>query len=133
MPGSSGGPIVDGEGRLLGINTNRLGYGFYLAIAAGDALRDAGRIARTRRGADRAGGWASGLAPCARRAAAAARRGPARASGLLVREVEEGSPAEQAGIAEGDLIVERRRPRDRLRGRPLRRSGHGEAERRIPS
>jgi len=26
--------------------------------------------------------------------------------GLLVREVEEGSPAEKAGIAEGDLIVE---------------------------
>ena len=26
--------------------------------------------------------------------------------GLLVREVEEGSPAEKSGIAEGDLIVE---------------------------
>ena len=27
-------PIVDGDGRLLGINTNRLGSGFYQAIAA---------------------------------------------------------------------------------------------------
>ena len=34
MPGSSGGPVVDLAGNLLGINTNRLGNGFYLAIAA---------------------------------------------------------------------------------------------------
>src|SRR4029079_935798 len=34
LPGSSGGPIVDGAGKLLGINTNRLGSGFYQAIAA---------------------------------------------------------------------------------------------------
>ena len=40
LPGSSGGPIVDGQGRLLGINTNRLGKGFYQAIAADQALRD---------------------------------------------------------------------------------------------
>ncbi len=38
-PGSSGGPIVDSEGRLLGLNTNRLGEGFYLALPADEALR----------------------------------------------------------------------------------------------
>ena len=32
MPGSSGGPLVNVAGELLGINTNRLGSGFYLAI-----------------------------------------------------------------------------------------------------
>ncbi len=42
LPGSSGGPVLDGEGRLLGINTNRLGEGFYLAIPADAALR--GRV-----------------------------------------------------------------------------------------
>ncbi len=105
MPGSSGGPIVDGQGRLLGINTNRLGSGFYQSIAASDALRakvDAlGRgEAPTRR---RLG---VGLAPS--HVAQQLRRavGLPERSGLLVREVEEGSPAEQAGIAEGDLIVE---------------------------
>nr|MDJ0925936.1 S1C family serine protease [Acidimicrobiia bacterium] len=44
LPGSSGGPIVDESGKLLGINTNRLGEGFYLAIAADDGLRQ--RVAR---------------------------------------------------------------------------------------
>ncbi len=48
MPGSSGGPVVDLEGNLLGINTNRLGNGFYLAIAADAALRD--RVAALGRG-----------------------------------------------------------------------------------
>src|SRR5579871_362119 len=39
LPGSSGGPVLNGAGELLGINTNRLGEGFYLAIPADEALR----------------------------------------------------------------------------------------------
>ena len=39
LPGSSGGPIVNAEGRLLGLNTHRLGEGFYLAIPADETLR----------------------------------------------------------------------------------------------
>ncbi len=105
MPGSSGGPIVDGEGHLLGINTNRLGSGFYQAIAAGDALRS--RVELLGRGeAPTRRRLGVGLAPS--HVAQQLRRAvglPERA-GLLVREVEEGSPAEKAGIAEGDLIVE---------------------------
>jgi len=105
MPGSSGGPIVDVEGRLLGINTNRLGSGFYLAIAAGEALR--AKVDALGRGeAPSRRRLGVGLAPS--HVAQQLRRAvglPERA-GLLVREVEEGSPAERAGIAEGDLIVE---------------------------
>jgi serine protease Do len=104
MPGSSGGPIVGLDGTLLGINTNRIGHGFYQAIAADAALRD--RIAALGRGESptqrRLG---VGLAPShvARRLRRAV--GLPERDGLLVREVEDGSPAEKAGIAEGDLIV----------------------------
>ncbi len=104
-PGSSGGPIVDGEGRLLGINTNRLGSGFYQAIAAGEAVRarvDAlGRGERPHRRRLGVGLAPSHVAQQLRRAVGLPER-----VGLLVREVEGGSPAARAGIAEGDLLVE---------------------------
>ena len=48
LPGSSGGPVLNAAGQLLGINTNRLGEGFYLAIPADEALR--GRIDALARG-----------------------------------------------------------------------------------
>src|SRR5580700_9509016 len=48
LPGSSGGPVLNAAGHLLGINTNRLGEGFYLAIPADEALR--GRIDALGRG-----------------------------------------------------------------------------------
>src|ERR1700729_3447684 len=43
LPGSSGGPVLDAGGQLLGINTNRLGEGFYLAIPADETLRSRAR------------------------------------------------------------------------------------------
>lgn len=104
MPGSSGGPVVDVAGRLLGINTNRLGNGFYLAIAADASLRD--RVAALGRGqAPQRRRLGVGLAPAhvARRLRRAV--GLEERDGLLVREVEDDSPAARAGIAEGDLIV----------------------------
>src|SRR5690606_36588775 len=104
MPGSSGGPIVDLDGRLLGINTNRLGSGFYLALAADGGVR--GGVAARGRGEEptrrRLG---VGIAPA--HVARGLRRAVGRPErdGLLVREVEQGSAAARAGIAEGDLIV----------------------------
>jgi serine protease Do len=105
LPGSSGGPIVDADGRLLGINTNRLGSGFYLAIATGAELR--ARVEALARGeAPQPRRLGVGLAPA--RVARHLRRavGLPERDGLLVRDVEEGSPAAAAGMAEGDLIVE---------------------------
>jgi serine protease Do len=104
MPGSSGGPIVSLEGRLLGINTNRIGHGFYQAIATDAAV--ATRVSALGRGESpsrrRLG---VGLAPAhvARRLRRAV--GLPERDGLLVREVEDDSAAAAAGIAEGDLIV----------------------------
>ena len=104
MPGSSGGPVVDLSGNLLGINTNRLGNGFYLAIAADAALRD--RVTALGRGeSPKRRRLGVGLAPS--HVARQLRRavGLAERDGLLVREVEDDSPAAKAGIVEGDLLV----------------------------
>ncbi len=104
MPGSSGGPVVDLEGNLLGINTNRLGNGFYLAIAADAALAEkVNALGRGESPTRRRLGV--GLAPA--HVARQMRRavGLPERDGLLVREVEEDSPAAMAGITEGDLIV----------------------------
>jgi serine protease Do len=104
LPGSSGGPVLNAAGQLLGINTNRLGEGFYLAIPADEALR--GRIDALARGESvRPPQLGVAIAPghVARRLRRAV--GLPDADGLLIREVAEDSPAARAGLARGDLIV----------------------------
>ena len=102
--GSSGGPVVDADGRLLGINTNRLGEGFYLALPAGQELRT--RVDRLAQGdvpARRRLGVALVPSPAARHLRKAV--GLPERDGVLVRAVEEGSPAEASGLREGDLLT----------------------------
>jgi serine protease Do len=103
-PGSSGGPIVDGAGALIGINTNRLGEGFYLALPADAALR--GRVDQLGRG-ESVSRPRLGVAVAPAYVARRLRRsvGLSERDGLLVRGVEDGSAAARAGIQEGDLIV----------------------------
>jgi S1-C subfamily serine protease len=104
LPGSSGGPIVNADGQLLGLNTNRLGEGFYLAIPADETLRaqvDAlGRGESAQRARLGIGVVPTHVARRMRRAV-----GLPDADGLLVRLVEDNSPASRAGLAQGDLIV----------------------------
>jgi len=103
--GSSGGPVLDGSGRVVGINTHRPGDGLYLARTAGAGLRArVEELAQGKSPARRRLGV--GLAPphVARRLRAAVGLEPRE--GLLVREVAEASPAAEAGILAGDLIVE---------------------------
>jgi serine protease Do len=104
LPGSSGGPVVDAAGQLLGINTNRLGEGFYLAIPADEALR--GRVDALGRG-ESATPPRLGIAIAPGHVARRLRRavGLPEVEGLLIREVTEPSPAARAGLAQGDLIV----------------------------
>jgi S1-C subfamily serine protease len=104
LPGSSGGPIVDAAGQLLGINTNRLGEGFYLAIPADETLRSrADALGRGESAARPQLGIAIAPGHVARRLRRAV--GLPEADGVLIREVAEGSPAARAGLAQGDLIV----------------------------
>jgi serine protease Do len=104
LPGSSGGPVLDVGGQLLGINTNRLGEGFYLAIPADEALRSrADALARGESAAQPQLGIAIAPGHVARRLRRAV--GLPDAEGVLIRDVTEGSPAARAGLAQGDLIV----------------------------
>jgi len=104
LPGSSGGPVLDAAGRLLGINTNRLGEGFYLAIPADEALR--GRVDALASG-ESVEPPQLGVAIAPGHVARRMRRavGLPDAEGLLVHKVVEDSPAAHAGLARGDLIV----------------------------
>lgn len=112
VPGSSGSALVDTEGKLLGLNTNRLGGGFYLALPADESLRT--RVTALQRGESMERPQL-GIAIAPSRVARHLRRavGLPEQDGVLVREVEEDSAAARAGIAEGDLIVE-------AAGRPIR-------------
>src|ERR1700735_175625 len=104
LPGSSGGPVLTAGGELLGINTNRLGEGFYLAIPADQAWRDrAGALARGESAATPRLGIAIAPGHVARRLRRAV--GLPDVDGLLIRDVTDDSPAARGGLAPGDLIV----------------------------
>jgi serine protease Do len=103
-PGSSGSALLDEEARLVGLNTNRIGEGFYLALPATAELR--GRVDALARGeSPRRERLGVAIAPghVARRLRRSV--GLPERAGVLVRGVEQGSPAEAAGIQAGDLIV----------------------------
>ena len=102
--GSSGGPLVDAEGSLVGINSLRLDGGLILAVPAAAAVKE--RVLLLARG-EAAAPHRLGVAIAPPRVARRLRSAvglPERA-GLLVRGVEEGGPADSAGVEKGDLIV----------------------------
>jgi serine protease Do len=102
--GSSGGPLVDLHGRLLGINTMRVDGGLILAIPADEQLRE--RVEALGRG-ETPRRVRLGVAIAPPRVARRLRRavGLPERDGVLVRAVEDGSAAERAGIERGDLLV----------------------------
>ena len=108
-PGFSGGPLVNVEGKILGVNTSGLGGGRPLAIPNTTVNRTVEQL------------LAKGYVP---RPYLGAALQPVRipdsvrsslkssAGGLIVLHVETGGPAEKAGIVLGDVIVE-------LEGKPV--------------
>ena len=123
-PGNSGGPLIDLAGRLVGITSVKLAFtpqgtptqGLGFAIPASTV---AARVAQFReeatnpRAAARRAESGEGTSPSARRlfglqiqalTPELARTFGARATGVVVSEVEPGSPAAQAGFRQGMLI-----------------------------
>jgi S1-C subfamily serine protease len=101
-PGNSGGALVDGHGRAVGINTAVAGVGLGLAVPINattrrivSALMRDGRVRRAWIGI------AGGARPLPPRVAASLGRDQA----VEVVEVIDGSPAARAGLRSEDLIV----------------------------
>ena len=105
-PGNSGGALVDVEGRLIGINTaifsqsgGSVGIGFAIptSLVRGvlQAARNGGRVIRP---------WL-GAAGQEVTSEIAGNLRLARPEGVLVKEVEPGSPAAEAGLRVGDVIL----------------------------
>ncbi|WP_052665589.1 S1C family serine protease [Nitriliruptor alkaliphilus] len=102
--GSSGGPIVDVQGRVVGIDTHRRGDGFYLALPSSPVL--AARIDALGRGeapVRRRLGVAVATSEVALRLRAAVGLPPR--DGVLIRDIDEDGPGAAAGLRVGDLLV----------------------------
>jgi serine protease Do len=100
--GSGGGPLVNADGAVLGLNALRTDPGFLFAIGTG-AVRPA--VERLLAGESETRTLGVAVAPprVARRLRRAV--GLPERDGLLVRDVKDGSAAQAAGVQVGDLIV----------------------------
>ncbi|MFZ0709645.1 MAG: trypsin-like peptidase domain-containing protein [Terrimicrobiaceae bacterium] len=110
-PGNSGGPLVNLEGEIIGINNSisPQGQGIGFAIPSNtvrrvfESIRDHGRFIRPWFGA-----YMRSLTP-----QLAQQLGLPDAAGVLVMLTYEGSPAEKGDVKSGDVIIE-------FNGKPIR-------------
>lgn len=104
-PGNSGGPLVTSRGDVIGVNTAVIlpAQGICFAIAINTAKFVAGRLIKEGRIRRSYLGIGGQTAPLHRRLIRF--YGLAVDSGILVVNVEPNSPAHQAGLRDGDVIV----------------------------
>ena len=104
-PGNSGGPLVTTRGEVIGINTAMIlpAQGLCFAIASNTARFVASRLMRDGRLRRSYIGVGGQNVPVPRAVARANQ--VAVSSGVHVVSVEVGSPAEVAGVREGDVII----------------------------
>jgi len=102
-PGFSGGPLVDAQGRVVGINTSGASRHWQLAIPAAavnrvvDELQRRGRIPRAYLGVS--------TQPVRLPEPVRQRLNLDQQTAVIVVEVQSGSPAAAAGVTIGDVIV----------------------------
>ena len=102
-PGNSGGVLADSTGRMIGVNTAVAGIGVGLAVPINATTREIVQTLMTNGRVRRAWlGIAGVQVPLPPQLAA--RLGSPR--GIQVAEVTPGSPAAEAGLLRGDLVVE---------------------------
>ncbi|MDR2260827.1 MAG: trypsin-like peptidase domain-containing protein [Azoarcus sp.] len=105
-PGSSGGALIDGSGRLVGINTliysgtgQSLGIGFAIPVSIARKVLEQiitnGEVVR---------GWV-GVEMSEITPDAAAPGMPANGGGVLISGVLDGSPADQGGVRPRDILI----------------------------
>lgn len=101
--GFSGGPLVDVEGRIVGVNTTGLTRGAGITIPAStvnrvvDQLLTQGRVARPYLGV--------GMHPVALPEKLREKLNLPQAPGLMMLSVEADAPADKAGITIGDILL----------------------------
>jgi S1-C subfamily serine protease len=104
-PGNSGGPLVDSSGRVIGVNTATIlpAQGICFAIGINTAKFVASRLLRDGRIRRSYIGVSAQTVPVHRRVVRF--YDLPKEMGALVLSVEDGSPAQRAGLREGDVIV----------------------------
>jgi S1-C subfamily serine protease len=102
-PGFSGGPLINTEGEVLGLNTSGLTRGSSLTIPVKVTWRVADALAK--HGSVKRGYLGVRTQPVDVPEAARQALGREQTHGLLVLWLEEGGPAEQAGLLVGDILV----------------------------
>jgi S1-C subfamily serine protease len=102
-PGFSGGPLVDLSGRVVGLNSSQLTRQNSSALPVATLRRVANALVK--HGRVQRGYLGIGTQQAPLPAALAQKVGSTQQAALLIVTVEPGSPAEQAGLLMGDLLV----------------------------
>lgn len=99
--GFAGGPLVDVQGAVIGMSTRTLLRGHDLAISVADVERSVALLLA--HGAVPRGFLGVGVAPVV--LARALRQAHGRERAVLVSALDEGGPAELAGVVQGDVLL----------------------------